>query len=233
MDSPFTTRLDQGSLTPRLDINLARAPDPASEMLDFVRSTFQQKEALRIAERSNPQKKQSVQSTFTSAPMQTRRSEAPLGRRQTRESVFVSSGGSSSGAFCTLYQDVDLDWFITGGPVHAGIKNFSVPDFGVDVGTDDEWVVFISVNVEAYRDDGEDYFLTGIKTSSDTTLVMEDSTAADYPNNTDPPVSTGLGVIKLPVGRIKVLSGVPSFNPTACGGFTVTQCGGSLSYRRI
>lgn len=150
----------------------------------------------------------------------------------TSEASGGGGGGSSSDAFCTLYQ-TGADWFIKGGPVQAGTKNFSVEDFEVVVAVDNEWVVFISVNVEAYRDDDNDYFLSGIKTSSDTTIEMEWSTATNYPDNTDPPVSTGVGIIKLPVGRIVVDAGVPSFSPTACGGFVVTQCGGSLSHQRI
>ena len=239
--SPFTPRLDAGAqtfgldigpLTPGLDSNPVR-PDPHTEMEGFIKDTFAQKDALRIAERSAPRTHQPIQSTFVSSPMPLLPTEAPRGRRQTRESVVAGTATTSSGAFCTLYQNDDLDWFITGGPVHAGVKNFNVPDFAVDVGTDDEFIVFITVNVEAYRDDNDDYFLPGIKTSSDTSLTMEWDTAADYPDNTDPPVSTGLGIIILPVGRVVVLSGVPSFQPTACGGFIVAQCGGSLSYRRI
>lgn len=133
--------------------------------------------------------------------------------------------------FCLFYEKAGA-WWVPGGVVHAGNKNFSVPDFEITGTTD--FKIYIEVPLEANRTDEEDYFEPGIKTSSATTLEMDTTTATNYPDNTPPPVSTGLGELILPIGVVEFNEEdppAPSFVPTGCGAFHCDQCAGSIFYK--
>jgi len=140
-------------------------------------------------------------------------------------------GGSSlTGDFYRIYEDTGT-WYIQGGPVIAGDKNFNVPDYEITGST--EFLLYVDVNVEANRTDDGDYFLPHIKTSADTSQAMQDDPGPDYPANTAPAVADGLGSIVLPVGRVAFVTGDPVFFPTGSGGFRIGQCAGTLSYSRL
>lgn len=235
MSTPHTPGLDQGPQTPGLDSNPTPTPlgfvNDINGMMAFVRTVQDGKEAARNADRATPRIQPKVETTFTASPQTRIKGVAPAGRRA-KQAAAASSGDAASGAsFCELFERpaASGNWFIRGGAVIAGNKNFNVADLAIP-STNGDHLVQITVNVEAYRDDDHTYFLSGIKTSSSSALSMTALLAANYADNADPAVLDGLGVIHLPVGSLRVVAGVPFFNPTGCGAFRVGQCGGSLNY---
>ncbi len=149
------------------------------------------------------------------------------------ESSTAGGGIGSGGAFCELYQDGG-DWFIKGGLIRVSdTKSFEVEPYAVSVAVDDEWLLYMQVDVQVNRDDDGDYFLPGLVTSSNTSIDIEETTTiTSYPAGTAPVIATGLGTITLEVGRLVVASGIPTFSPTGCGSFVLTHCAGSVSYQQ-
>ena len=143
----------------------------------------------------------------------------------------TGGGGTTSGAFCELYQD-GSDWFIRGGLVQAGETNHAVEDYAVSVAADGDWRIYVEVDVECNRDDDDQYFLPGIANSPGSVPDIEKTASATYPANDAPAVADGLGTIILPLGVLTVESGEPSFAPTGCGSFFLSQCAGNLGYSR-
>jgi len=124
---------------------------------------------------------------------------------------------------------------IRGGVIYCGDKNFSVPDKEINLETSGVWLIQVSLVCEANRDDDNSLILPGIKTSSASTATMTAkawTSGTNYDSNTNPTASTGIGTIKLPVGKLTIANGVAKLAATGCGGFHVDQCAGTLSYHR-
>lgn len=148
-----------------------------------------------------------------------------------RRPTPAATGGTSGGAFCTLYQEGE-NWFITGGPVRVNTKkSFEVPRYEVDNGTDGEWLLYVTLHVEVKRDDNGDYFMWGFVGSSDTSLEIEDSASVDtYPAGSEPEIGTWLATVTLEVGLLRVTDHIPKFFPAGCGPFIMNHCGGEVGY---
>lgn len=144
----------------------------------------------------------------------------------------VAGGGSGSpyGTFCGTRVD-GSDTYILGGLVRiSNTKSITVPDFLIP-GTANIRI-FIEVNIVARRDDDENYFLSGIVSSPDTSLDMDSiAYASGWPTGTDPVLAGGAGVIILEVGIVTFVGSVPTFYPNGCGSFHLEHCGGNLTYR--
>lgn len=156
--------------------------------------------------------------------------EQPIEIKRRQEPV---AGGGNGGSFCTLYEDPadSGDWFVTGGAVRINnTKTFEVAPYEVGP-SDGEWLLYIQTNVEVNRTTEGDYFESGIKTTTDTSLTIQDTTSLDaYPDGTDPTLADGLAVVTLAVGRLRKQDGIPTLYPTGCGSFLLTHCDGEISH---
>lgn len=134
---------------------------------------------------------------------------------------------------------VELEGFtqgIRGGIVYCGDKNFNVDPKGLNLSAEGVWLVFLRINCESNRDDAEEIFLPGIKTSTDDATTFFDKVAwtdgTDYPDNTNPDVSDGLGTVIIPLGKLTIGNGSADFEKVGCGNVTINQCAGILSFSR-
>lgn len=138
------------------------------------------------------------------------------------------------GAFCYTYQDAALNWFVAGGAVRVSdTTTFQVPPWPFTI-TEPfaDRLLYIEVNVEVNRTDDGDYFMSGIKTGLDASLVIDDDLSiSSYPLGSAPILSSGAGKIVLALGLLKVVDGVPNFHPTGCGSFILEHCNGNLTHR--
>lgn len=117
---------------------------------------------------------------------------------------------------------------IRGGIAYVGDQNFSIPNYDVDLTTPIDKVAWLSISLTANRDDYNTLLLPGIKTGTLPSITLGPS----YPANTSPVVSTGSGILNVPLGRLVVSSGLAEFTPTSCGNVTAGQCAGTLTHTR-
>lgn len=168
--------------------------------------------------------------------------------------LHAGGGGAAAPEICPFgeiytYQDgsdsdAEPNPAIRGGMVYCGDKNFLVPPDVIDLTVTGAWLAFMRIECESNRDDDEEIFLPGIKTSADdvTTFWDEITWTADpvvtYEDNVNPDISTGLGTIIIPIGKYTVTAGVGGgpntlkLEPVGCGDITINQCGGTLSFTR-
>lgn len=144
---------------------------------------------------------------------------------------------SLSCSFGRSYLDPESgDWYLQGGNVLCGDKNFFVADKLVNASTDGEYLVFIKLDsIKANTDDDEEIILPGIRTSTgtpqwDNTPYTE---GVNYPSNTNFTGPTSSGRIIVPLGRMRIEDEVVSFELSSCGDISVNQCAGVLSYSRV
>ena len=140
----------------------------------------------------------------------------------------------------TTNQNGDAEAKLLGGLVLVGDKNFTVPD--TDVGSlkiSKTLQYYLEIPVEVNRDDANEIFLSGVKTSSGTaaTLVKNQpwTETSQYPDNTRPLLGTGIGKIIVPLGKL-VIDGPnesATFTRVGCGDVLVNHCTGTLSYTRV
>ena len=168
--------------------------------------------------------------------------------REIRDLVVPGSGrsrggGSSVASTCpfgeiiTIEGDSTFDKGIRGGIVYCGDKNFNVPFKGIDLDSDSDKLIFLKVACESNRDDDHEMILPGIKTSSETSPAgfwqdMAWSETASYPDNTNPGVASGIGTIRIPIGRLTVKDGSAKLDAAGCGHVKIEQCGGILTHTR-
>jgi hypothetical protein len=138
----------------------------------------------------------------------------------TTECAFGSVTGGLSGSY------------IKGGIIHCGDKNFTVPNYEIDLGDNGRKLLYFEIECESNRDDDNEIFLPAVKTSA-WEPAWEDTSDDEYPDNTHPVLATGLGTIIVPVGELIIASGsLSAFNATGCDNITISQCAGTLSYSR-
>lgn len=151
-------------------------------------------------------------------------------------------GGDSASApavncsFGSAYLDPESgDWYLQGGNMVCGDKNFFVSDKAVNASNDGEYLVFIKLNrIKANTDDDQEIILPGVSTTTgtpewDTVVYTED---ASYPSNTNFTGPTSDGTIIVPLGHMRIENEVVSFGSGSCGNIAVSQCAGVLSYSR-
>ena len=127
---------------------------------------------------------------------------------------------------------------IKGGLVFCGKKNFRVNPMEIDtnpLAEDKDDLVYLEVTGILFRlDDSGTMTLPGILTA---TGQPEWKTQAwteegDYPDNVNPEELGGPATVIIPIGRLKVVDGVPSLQSEGCGNVRVTQCAGEVSFAR-
>lgn len=129
---------------------------------------------------------------------------------------------------------------ILGGIIHCGDKNFAVPNKEINLASDGVTLIYLEIDVTANIDDAGEILLPGIETSSETdpaTFWESDAWAAgppatQYPDNTRPVVSTGIGKIIVPIGKLTIADGAATLEPVGCGNITISHCGGTLTAAR-
>lgn len=126
---------------------------------------------------------------------------------------------------------------IRGGIIYCGDKNWNMAAQELTLTETDKWLVWITIVCESVRDDDNQLILPGIKTGTRPTgdwdkITIAPSGDTDYASNDEPSVSDGLGTIRVPLGILKIKSGVATFAPAGCGNITITQCGGVLGHTR-
>lgn len=153
------------------------------------------------------------------------------------------SGGGSRCPFGELTSIPDTDppeTGILGGIIHCGDKNFAVPNKEINLASDGVTLIYLEIDVTANIDDAGEILLPGIETSSETdpaTFWESDAWAAgppatQYPDNTRPVVSTGIGKIIVPIGKLTIADGAATLEPVGCGNITISHCGGTLTAAR-
>ena len=170
--------------------------------------------------------------------------------QQLRDRVFEvnrgggGGGGSSASGVCAFGEIIDIpdtdpaEKGIRGGVIHCGDKNFNVPPYEINLAADSDELIYLELDCEVNRDDDNSILLPGIKTSSESspgTFWQSDTYSSgppptQYPDNDNPGVSTGIGTIIIPVGRLIVDDGVATLQSARCGNVTVEHCSGSLSH---
>jgi hypothetical protein len=169
--------------------------------------------------------------------------------QELRDRVFVATGGKRGGGgaasgecfFGEILSVVDGEtttYYIRGGIIYCGDKNFNAANKELTIGADAVTMIYLEIDCEANRDDDGEIILPGILTSAETDPATFWQSAAytlgdQYPDNTNPPASTGLGTIIIPIGILAVASGVPTLAPVGCGNVRVDQCAGTLSHTRL
>lgn len=163
----------------------------------------------------------------------------------------AGDGGSGGGSVTCYFGDLET-WTegegdaavdktgIRGGIVYCGDKNFSVPRKELVLTSDGVWIIYLEIDCESNRDDDNEIILPKIKTSSETdpaSFWQNDAWSigppeTQYPDNTNPSVSDGIGTIIIPLGKLTIADGAASFVKVGCGNITVEQCGGTLSHTR-
>ena len=154
-------------------------------------------------------------------------------RRQAGQSTPVYDLGCSFGR---AFKNTETgDWYLQGGNVYCGDKNFFVPDQLVNAGIDGEFLVYIELDrIEANTDDDEEIILPGIKTCLGTPDWENTpySEGVSYPANTNFTSPTSKGKIIVPLGLMTIQDGSVSFGTGSCGAISIDQCAGVLSFTR-
>ncbi len=139
-------------------------------------------------------------------------------------SLATAGAGTIGGGFCEIFED-DGDWYIRGGAITAGADSHQIDDFQFSVATDADYLVWIDIDVVANTAD--DVLLPGLESSSGAAIV----TGASYPDADIPEAPTGNGTAIIPLGRMVIVDGVPTFSPAGnCSPIQVGHCPGSLTY---
>lgn len=140
-------------------------------------------------------------------------------------------------AFGSVYQDDEGDWYLRGGVIYCGDKNFYV---------EDKWIENISIEgyslawielkgIKPNVDDDESVILPGVKTSTGTPKwdrkVYNDGVS--YDNNTNITGPTSTGTVIIPVGKLFVEDNVATLESHGCGNVFINQCVGTLSFTRV
>lgn len=154
-------------------------------------------------------------------------------------------GGSSGSSSCPFGEIITWDTgsgesivhhaAIAGGIVFCGDQTWNIDPQELDLSTDGAWLVSIPVTAEVNRDDDNELLLPNVKTGtepSDTWTKTAWTTGTDYPDGTNPVVSTGEGVVILPIGKLIITDGVPALERAGCGQFRIQHCAGTLSFTR-
>lgn len=147
-------------------------------------------------------------------------------RRQSKPPAVVCAFGSII--------KKDAKTYIKGGNIYCGDQNWLIEDKEIFLTTPLVALIFFDVEIVANQDDDEEVLLPGIKTGTkpDWDQVPYHD-GEDYPENESPTPGTGAGNIILPVGKLTIVDKKATLENTGCGGFSINQCAGSLSFVRI
>lgn len=154
-------------------------------------------------------------------------------RRQNDATVAVPEVSCSFGR---AFKNTESgDWYLQGGNLICGDKNFFVEDKLVNASNDGEYLVFLRLNkIKANTDDDEEVILPGVSTTSGTPEWGSTpySEGVNYPDNTNFTEPTSEGTLIVPLGVMTIEDNVVSFGSGVCGNVTVGQCAGVLLFTR-
>jgi len=139
------------------------------------------------------------------------------------------------GELITWTEEESIRTGIRGGIVYVGDKNFNIDATALNLETDGTWLVYFEIECESNRDDDGEIILPGIKTTTAETLPLQHlvwETGTNYPDNTPPVADIGIGTVIVPLGKLSITDGTPSFEPVSCGNILIGQCAGVLSHTR-
>lgn len=155
------------------------------------------------------------------------------------ETITEFATGGAAGDTCAFGEVIDTTdppgKAIRGGLFTCGDKNFNVADKTFSTATDGDWLVQITLTgVTPAHDDDSEIFLPGITTATGTPAwdTKTNGEGVNYDDTTNPATPGGTGTLVVPIGRLQVIDGVPSFAATGCGAITAQQCAGILSHKR-
>ena len=154
-------------------------------------------------------------------------------------------GGSTSSGTCFFGEVItypvgeETKTGIRGGTIACGDKNFNVPNKELNLESDGVTLIYLEIAVTANTDDDGEILLPGIETSTETTPSgFWESTSwtaepvTQYPDNVRPLVTTGVGKIIVPIGKLTIADGAATLDAVGCGNITVNHCGGTLTATR-
>ena len=154
----------------------------------------------------------------------------------------VKGGGGATAEFCPFGEVITIPGSdppaqgIRGGVVHCGDQNWNFDPQEINLAVNGIWLVYLDVvDLEVNRDDDGEILMPGVKTGTKPTGDWGKtawSIGTDYPENTEPVASTGIGSIILPLGKLTIADGAATFERAGCGNFTITHCAGTLGYTR-
>jgi hypothetical protein len=137
--------------------------------------------------------------------------------------------------FGMVYRDDEGDWYLLGGYVYCGDKNFYVTDLALDKTSTGQYLISIKLGgITANTDDDDAIILPGVKTSTSTPVWHSKpyTTGTNFDNNTNFTSPTSIGQIVIPVGKVVIVDNTVSLDWSNCGNLTVSQCAGILSFTR-
>jgi hypothetical protein len=121
---------------------------------------------------------------------------------------------------------------INGGVIHCGDKTFSIDHWEINLGSTADVLVWFALKCTVNTDDDGELLLSGVKTGSKPTW-SHGAFSSGYPNSIAPSVKNPQATRILPVGRLTVAGGSPTFEPLDCGNFVITHCAGDVLYYRF
>ena len=128
---------------------------------------------------------------------------------------------------------------IRGGNIACGNKNFNVPNKELNLASNGVTLIYLEISVTANNDDDGEILLPGIETSTETTpsgfwksASWTAEPVTQYPDNTRPLVTTGVGKIIVPIGKMTIADGAATLEAVGCGNITINHCGGTLTAAR-
>lgn len=132
---------------------------------------------------------------------------------------------------------------IKGGLIACGPNNWRIEDYEINPTVAGSWLVSIQVDVVVNRDNDNEILIPGIESGTEPTAwtLTPYTGSENYPDSTPPMLPDGTGKAVLAVGILTVTipdgsppgtAGTATLQPTGCGGFYITHCGGDLSYHR-
>lgn len=145
-------------------------------------------------------------------------------------------GQVQSCSFGYVYQDDEGDWYLQGGYVYCGDKNFYVTDHLLNTTSNSSFLISIKLGgITANTDDDDAIILPGVKTSTSSPAWHSKSytTGTNFDDNTNFTSPTSIGEIVVPIGKLVVADNTPSLDWSSCGNITVSQCAGILSFTRV
>lgn len=188
------------------------------------------------ASKTNPEGNPLMVSRLELAPLQVQPMAARAGPNQSPRSSNASTSTTSqiTCQFGSVYKNDDEEWFISGGNVYCGDKNFFIQDKPISVAEDRELLVFIKVtSIKPNTDDDKEIILPGVLTAAAKPEWGAKVFTGDesYDSNTNFEGPNSLGTIIVPVGKLRVLDRVATI-AAQCGSIFITQCGGVLTHSR-
>jgi len=154
---------------------------------------------------------------------------------------MAGGDGAAESSICPFGEIMDVDdassftQGIRGGLVFCGDKNLNVEYQGINTGEETNLENLIQLKITGIvpvTDDDNEIYLPGIETTNSTPVWEYKTVEAGYDDNTNPASPSATGTIIIPLGKLTVTDGVPTFDATGCGNITIGQCAGILSFTR-